>query len=308
MRNVRYLKKFVPLVFCSLSLAAILGCPSQSRSRLSHYRQGGAYFGGAPSPSADGQFIVYSSPRTGNGDLYRVKIDGTDTERLTSDPRYECDAEYSPDGTKIVFVREQDYQGRICLMNADGTGAVQLTKGHGDEGDPNFSPDGSQIVFSRVIPELELKVGISRARELFLINISTGAETRLTNNELEDVFPALSPDGERVCFTRKEQTWIMKLDGTELEVVGLGSQPRFSPDGEQIVLVAGQYGRQIDVMNIDGSDHSILYGKNTRLSHPVFFPNGLSVLFLEEPGGDGVGNVMIGNSDGSSFRAIANTR
>ena len=93
-------------IFALLSSALHAGC--SEGTRIAHYRAGGAYFGGAPAPSPDGNAIVYSSPRSGNGDLYRVSIDGTSTVQLTSNADYEGEAAYSLDGKQIVFIREGD--------------------------------------------------------------------------------------------------------------------------------------------------------------------------------------------------------
>src|SRR6266852_3937728 len=40
--------------------------------RMERYSAGGSFIGGCPSISPDGSVIVYSSPRTGNGDIYKV--------------------------------------------------------------------------------------------------------------------------------------------------------------------------------------------------------------------------------------------
>ena len=298
---------FACLVCGFIWLASLAGCPIGDESRLAHYRQGGAYYGGGPSPSPDGQHIVYSSPRSGNGDLYRVNIDGSGTVRLTSDPRYEGEAEYSSDG-KIVFIREDNAEGDVWIMNLDGTGQRQLTKGGGDEGDPTFSPDGSQVVFWRTVPELRCRIGSIRAPELFVIDVDSGAESRLTHNEQEDAFPAISPGGDKVVFAREGRIWTMNRDGTNAKSLGPGWQPRFSPNGEQITFVASRFGREIAVMNVDGSQRRVVFSKNTTVSHPVFLPNGSSVSFLELPGGDGVGSITIVSLDGSVVKRPTSTR
>ena len=106
------------IVSLILGMTFLQGCSQTDRSRLKHYQNGGSFFGGGPAVSPDGDFVIFASPRTGNGDLYQAKIDGTNLARLTSNEDYECDAHYSPDGSSIVFVREIKSQGDIWIMKS----------------------------------------------------------------------------------------------------------------------------------------------------------------------------------------------
>src|SRR6187431_385365 len=54
-----------------------------------------------PAWSRDGQWIVFTSERNGSADLYRVKPDGTGLQRLTVNPAYDDQADFSPDGQKL---------------------------------------------------------------------------------------------------------------------------------------------------------------------------------------------------------------
>ncbi len=290
-----------------IGLCLVTGCGQGSGSRIAHYRGGGSYSGGGPSVSPDGKYVLFSSPRTGNGDIYRVNIDGSNAQRLTADISFECDAECSPDGQSIAFIREASGQGDVWIMNPDGTGQRQLTRSRGDKGGPKFAPDGLQIVFHRMVPDLESQIGPFGAWELYSIDVSTGLETRLTDNRVKDLFPAVAPDGKSFAFERDDQTWAMNRDGTNPRRLGFGWRPAFSPDGKQIVSMGGQYGRQIDVVNVDGSGRRTIYSKNTRVSHPVYSPDGLAILFLEEPSARGVGSIIMLRLDGTGAKLIAQT-
>jgi len=278
------------------------GCNPSEGTRAEHFRAGGLYFGTAPSPSPDGNAILYSSPRSGNGDLYRVNIDGTNTVRLTSHADYEGDAAYSPDGKQIVFIREDGPGGQVWLMNSDGSGKRQLCKGSGDAGGPRFSPNGSHVVFWRTVPELRSRVGSSAARELFLIDVRSGTETRLTDNEVEDVYPAFSPDGTMIAFTREKHIWLLEIDRANESRLADGTQPSFSPDGQELTILAGRFGRQIDMVRVDGSGRRTLYSMKSTVSHPVFLPDGGSVVFLERTEGRRVGEIVAISLNGAVRR------
>ena len=94
-----------------------------------HYKSGGSYPARTPSMSPDGSVIIFSSPRSGNGDIYQVNSDGSSPIRLTSDPSFETDPIFSPDGSSIAFARETNGCRHIWLMNRDGTNLKQLTFG-----------------------------------------------------------------------------------------------------------------------------------------------------------------------------------
>ncbi|MEW6667130.1 MAG: PEP-CTERM sorting domain-containing protein [Thermodesulfobacteriota bacterium] len=79
-----------------------------------------------PDWSPDGTKIAQ-----GNGDIYIMNMDGSSSNRITSNPAWEWDPSWSPDGTQIVFGREGD----LWKMNADGSGQVQLTSTGGIHAD-----------------------------------------------------------------------------------------------------------------------------------------------------------------------------
>ena len=53
--------------------------------------------------SRDGEWIVFTSVRDGDLDLYRMRSDGSDVRRLTSEEGYDGGAFFSYDGTQIVY-------------------------------------------------------------------------------------------------------------------------------------------------------------------------------------------------------------
>ena len=73
--------------------------------------------------STDGQWIVFTSERTGYGqaDIYRVHPDGSGLERLTDSPSMDDQGRLSPDGRQLAFVSTRD--GRFTLKQGECFGA-----------------------------------------------------------------------------------------------------------------------------------------------------------------------------------------
>jgi len=130
-------------------LAFISGCDPGEDS-WAQYRSDHTYYGGPPSVSPDGRNVVFSSPRSGGGDLYRVAREGL--TRLTESEDFEAQPFYSPSGDKIAYVREGGGWRHVWVMNADGSNQTQLTTGRVLDDLVGFSPDCRKIYFTRAMP------------------------------------------------------------------------------------------------------------------------------------------------------------
>ena len=73
-------------------------------------------------------------------DIFSVRIDGQEIQRLTSTPGYDAEATVSPDGKTIVFTSVRDGDLEIYAMDLDGTHVRRLTHEVGYDGGPFFSP------------------------------------------------------------------------------------------------------------------------------------------------------------------------
>lgn len=102
-----------------------------------------------PSWSPKGDWIVFTSERTGPAELYRVHPDGGGLEQLTRDPAYNDQAAFSPDEEKIVFVSTRAAgRANLWVLDVPTRKATQLTTGDGGDFRPSWSPDGKWIAFS----------------------------------------------------------------------------------------------------------------------------------------------------------------
>jgi Tol biopolymer transport system component len=215
------------LLSAVLVALACTGCPRQDSWQ--HYSGGGMFCTGSPSMSSDGAKIVFSSPRTGHGDIYMIDRDGSNPVRLTDSPAFEANPIFSPDGQRIVFEREANGRCHIWQMSKDGSRQTQLTSGDVLDDLRSFSPDGSQLLIARS----PLPTGLGRVCTLYSLDLN-----RRAVRELKGMCTySFSSDGKHVAYdtinesARRYEVWIMDADGSNKRFVAAGCSPEFTPDG-----------------------------------------------------------------------------
>ncbi|MBI1853756.1 MAG: PD40 domain-containing protein [Planctomycetes bacterium] len=165
--------------------------------------------------STDGKWIVFTSLRDGDLDLYKMRADGTDVTRLTDELGYDGGAFFSRDGSKIVYrafhptapeaqarYREllatnmlEPRQLDLWVMDADGSHKRQITNNGAANFGPYFFPDGKRIIFASNVNDPK-----GRNFDLYAIDVDGSNLEQLTVNDTFDGFPMFSPDGKRLVF------------------------------------------------------------------------------------------------------------
>jgi Tol biopolymer transport system component/serine/threonine protein kinase len=167
-------------------------------------------------------------------------------------------------------------------LAADGSEASRrwLTRGESSDRQPSFSPDGRTIVFSS---------NRGGNLDLWVTDLATGAERRLTHDPALDWDPAFTTDGHLLWSTNRGgsfEIWRADADGShavQLSHDGNAENPTATPDGRWIVYVslnADQPG--IEKMRPDGSDVRRIVGGELVL--PEVSPDGQLVAFLDYGG------------------------
>jgi len=157
-----------------------------------------------PTWSSDGGQLVFASNKHGDR-LWRLYAISTGEVRgegqewiLGQMPAW------SQDGSRLAY-HGCDQRGNRCavwVMQPGGTNAAPLTSDASDRS-PAWSPDGSQVAFVS-----------SRAGnwEIYVVEIATGVERRLTDHAAADVAPTWSPDGRRLAFlSNRDGAWAVYL-------------------------------------------------------------------------------------------------
>jgi Tol biopolymer transport system component len=165
------------------------------------------YYDAEVAVSPDGKWLLWARQIDGKVDLWRMPADGSgEEEQITfTDADQEGGAFYLPDSETIIYrawdIASQGQRGMpmtIYTMKHDGTDKKQVTDEEGTNWAPYPAPDGKHFVYVKVLlPSYNF--------EIFLRNIETGEETRLTYSDGFDGFPALSPDGKWMTFSSGRQ-------------------------------------------------------------------------------------------------------
>ena len=98
--------------------------------------------------SHDGEWVVFTSDRSGSADIYRVRLDGRDLERLTDSPAFDDQAALSPDNRSLAFASSRGGSTDIYIMDLASREIRNLTNAPGGDFRPSWSPDGQTIAFS----------------------------------------------------------------------------------------------------------------------------------------------------------------
>jgi Tol biopolymer transport system component len=184
-----------------------------------------AHYDAEVSVSPDGKWILFTRQIDGGLDLWRMRSDGTGETRITNTPDLqEGGAFYMPDSETILYrAWKREDQGQrgmpmqIYTVKNDGTGVRQITTEPGTNWSPHPAPDGRHFAFVKMLPPHNF--------EIFLMDMRTGEQTRLTDFDGFDGFPSFSPDGRTLAFAssrdakpgeRKLYTYTMDVSSLDL--------------------------------------------------------------------------------------------
>lgn len=212
--------------------------------------------GDRPRWSPNGAWLLYTANEDGDTDVFRIRPDGTDQQKLTDNTRPDAAPYWSPDGRQIVYRSSQSTHDDLWRMDINGKNPRHLTASASYATYPLWTPDGQWIVF-----------GGAGEWDIFRVNPDGYQIQNLTGNPAFDDDLAPSPDGQWLAFTSdrdgNRNIYRMKVDGSHLERLtddpDADRDPRWSPDGQWILFVSARDGGwEIYKMRADGSDEQRL--------------------------------------------------
>ncbi len=258
-----------------------------------------------PRWSPDGKYLAFLSARDekeakseekAKTQVWLLPRVGGEAVRLTDFKASVSDLAWSPDGTRLALV--------VSDVDPDEPAAVS--------DDASQKPKTEKPI---VIRRLQFKRdGEGYLREprshIHVLDVAPKTSVQVTSGPFDDSEPAWSPDGRRIAFVSNrtlpdadatQNTDVFVVGAREGQVPraltttpGSDHAPAFSPDGHWIAYVAGcnpgdlYYGTShVAVVPVDGGTLRPLTASLDRnVSSPRFAPDGQSVLFLLEDGGN----------------------
>lgn len=180
--------------------------------------------------SPTGEWIAFGRNIDGRQDLWRIRPDGTDEQRITdTDDWQEGSPYFMPDGEHLLFRawRDSDYKRVrptpmiVMTINIDGSD----WRGYTFDGDmnwaPNPAPDGRHYVFVRITDQDSGPLG---NWDIFLGDLAGGEPVRLTTFPGFDGLPGMAPNGKLLAWARAKAGGFMAgikthiMDVSSLEI------------------------------------------------------------------------------------------
>ena len=267
---------------------------------------------GAPVPSPDGKWVVFSlvepayDDKDQVSDLWIVPVDGSaKPRRLTSTKGGESGVAWSPDSRRIAFAarREGDEVGQIYGLDvADGGEAVRLTSLSTGARSAQWRPDGQAILFvSTVYPgaaddDANKKIAAERKAQKYRVRVYEKFPIRNWDKWIEDTQAHLFVQTAQPGAKAKDLLAATKLvseRGFAGRVSDSGEEldPVWTPDGDAIIFVASTNRDAAAYANTNtslfrvaasGGEPVRLTTSNDSFTNPSFRPDGKALYALGE--------------------------
>ena len=241
----------LPVALCATGILSLLASLPFGEDRWAHYKVGGMFASDSPSLSDDKATVVFSSPATGQGDIYLANVRMGAAQRLTNSDSFEASPRFVPGRRAILFEREQPPYCHIWLLDLQTRQETQLTKGNVSDDLHDVSPTGQHVLVGRSQPSF----GADKTFTPCLLDLQSGALT-----ELSEYFVARFGEGGTCLYltTKTEQPQVIRL-GLDLrgrERVGDGWIVDVSNGGQLICTLAGGRSPDDRLFWIDPADAS----------------------------------------------------
>lgn len=209
-----------------------------------------------PRFSPDGEWIAFTSARTGNNDVFVVRRGGGEPRQLTFHSADDRALYWMPDGKAVLVATSRGafpFGSPLYRVPLDGGTEEPLDMAFARVG--MMKQDGTLLAFNRTLPSSGIwRKGFrgNSAPGIAVQDMKTGRISEITNadmrdyrNHFQDVFPMWGADGQIYFASERDGTYnIWRLSprgGAPQQVTrfkeGGVFQPSISPDGRRLIFL-----------------------------------------------------------------------
>jgi eukaryotic-like serine/threonine-protein kinase len=209
--------------------------------------------------SPDHQWLAFDSDRSGNADIWKLRLGNAEPQQVTRDPAPEFANDWSPDGTEILYHSIRPGTRRdVMSVTADGTRTRIVASTAAEEQHSSWHPDGNRVAFSHgeSIGDFYSVYVATRANR----ESPWGPGRPLTTGIAVD--PKWSPDGQSLIYTRRgalrivdasganDRPFVSRLDEAGKAVV---QYAMWAPDGKTVYVKAADDERKATIWAMPAS-------------------------------------------------------
>ena len=298
-----------------------------------HYVGGGIYQCNAGSMSPCGEYLVFGSPKSGRGDVWRLHPKDSILHQITDSDDFESHPLYSPDGESIFYLREHGGYQHVWMTDKDGKNHEQLTFGEMYDRLRDMSPCGDLLIIFRasyrgglgmiVGPEMIYSVS---GREIVEKNMrenigmpmwfldnntllfqSSDADTQFGKYDMRSrehtilghgQIQAVSPNKKFICIARgggflNRELFLFDVENQIWKKLGTGSYPSFKGDSKIFFVQSSP--RRASVYSLEDGTTNEIELPGAIVWSPVTTPDGSGILLrlIEANNGDRSGSIYI---------------
>jgi TolB protein len=205
-----------------------------------------------PRWSPDGQWLAYTSFRTGTPIIYLRNVSTGAEKEVVRFGGSKAPGGFSPDGVWLYAGVSQAGNSDIYRVRVVGGAVEKMVEGWGLEVSPSLSPDGRRIAF------VSDRGG---SPQIYVKTIGVAGETRISGGGGYATSPSWSPAGDRIAYTaRSGGRFVIATvapDGSGSREIASATDgdcedASFSPDGRSLVYTYRK--RDYSALKIISSD------------------------------------------------------
>ena len=216
-----------------------------------------------PTRSQDTAYYAFATNRweEGRWEIAVGTTDGTRVQRLTYNTGNDRNPVWGPEGL-LVWESDRDGNPELYMADLEGTGEpIRLTNDPANDVFAYWNPNLGGCDQEQGA-ELVMQSDRDGEWEIYLLDVETMEMTKLTDNELEDTEPIISPDGNTLAWLQEDEfgtknLWVMDMTTLEAEQLTFSGDVyghTFAPDGS-VLAYYSEYDGDYDIfaVAVDGS-------------------------------------------------------